>query len=88
MHLRRTPHSPEHRHDRACDAHPLALLDAIMDSYLRWREASGAVKESYRQWQTAARGERGNAFDRYVSALDREETAALGYRRLTEQTHA
>ncbi len=46
------------------------------------------MQESYRRWQTARREERDDAFDRYVVALDREEHAARGYRRVVEQTHA
>ena len=34
------------------------------------------------------REERSDAFDRYVTALVREEQAAHGYRRVVEQTHA
>lgn len=62
----------------------LELLDASMDSYLNWREESRAVEESYRRWTVAAGGEHANAFERYLAALDREEHAAGGYKRVVE----
>lgn len=88
MNLKRPPRNPHHRPEREYDATRLALLDTVMDSYVRWRDESRSVQESYRQWQTAGREERSDAFDRYVTALDREEHAAHGYRRVVEQTHA
>jgi hypothetical protein len=65
----------------------LELLDALMDSYLHWRDESRAVAESYRTWRCASRPGRDIAFDEYLAALDREEHAARGYRRVVEQTH-
>jgi hypothetical protein len=88
MNLKRPPRNPQHRPERDRDATRLALLDTVMDSYVRWRDESRAVQESYRQWQTAGREERSDAFDRYVTALDREEHAAHGYGRAVEQTNA
>jgi hypothetical protein len=88
MNLKRPPRTPQHRPERDHDATRLALLDTVMDSYVRWRDESRTVQESYRQWQTAGREERSDAFDRYVAALDREEHAAHGHRRVVEQTHA
>ena len=64
----------------------LELLDVLMDSYLRWRDESRAVAESYRNWRSAPRRCRDVAFDEYLAALDREERAACGYRRAVEQT--
>jgi hypothetical protein len=66
----------------------LELLDALMDSYLRWRDASRAVTDSYRTWRAARGPGREVAFDEYLAALDREERAAGGYRRAVEQTQA
>jgi len=63
----------------------LIRLDAVMDSYLQWREESRAVSESYRIWHRAQGGERDMAFEDYVAALDREEIAACGYRRVVER---
>jgi hypothetical protein len=88
MNLKRPPRNPQHRPEPANDETRLALLDTVMDSYLRWREESRTVQESYLLWQGAGREERGEAFDRYVRALDREEHAAHGYRCVVEQTHA
>ena len=88
MHLKRPPRNPQHRAERGYDSTRLAFLDTVMDSYVRWRDESRTVQESYGQWQTAGREERIDAFDRYVAALDREERAAHGYRRVVEQTHA
>jgi hypothetical protein len=88
MNLKRPPRNPQHHPEPASDETRLALLDTVMDSYVHWRQESRTVRESYRQWQTAGRGERSVAFDRYVTALDREEHAARGYRHVVEQTHA
>jgi hypothetical protein len=65
----------------------LELLDALMDSYVQWRDESRAVAESYSKWHSAAAPERDAAFEDYVAALDREEDAACDYRRVVEQTH-
>jgi hypothetical protein len=86
MKLKRAPRIPQHRPEAEHDATPLALLDTLMDSYVRWRDESRAVHESYRQWQIAGREERRDSFDRYVTALDREEDAAHSYRHVFEQT--
>ena len=58
----------------------LEHLDALMDSYMDWRNQSRAVTESYREWTLADRGDRGRAFERYATALDLEENAAARYR--------
>jgi hypothetical protein len=78
MNLKRSPH-------RA--AAPLEHLDAVMNGYINWRDKSRAVAESYRSWSSAEDSERDLAFDRYVAALDREESAACGYRRVLERAH-
>jgi hypothetical protein len=75
MNLKRSPHRGTGR---------LELLDATLESYMNWRDKSRAVAESYRSWSVAVGSERDVAFDRYVAALDREEHAACGYRRLLE----
>ena len=79
MNLRRPPRTRVPR---------LELLDALMDSYLHWRDASRAVADSYRTWRSARGPGRDVAFDEYLAALDREEQAAGGYRRAVEQTQA
>jgi hypothetical protein len=62
----------------------LELSDALIDSYVSWRDESRAVAESYRAWSTAGRGELAVAFARYTAALEREEDAASDYRRAVE----
>ena len=79
MNLRRSPQK---------DADRVDLLDATMASYANWRDQSRAVAESYRTWSSAVGLERDAAFDRYVAALDREEHAARGYRRLVDRADA
>jgi hypothetical protein len=76
------------RRPRRRDSNRLEFLDAMMDSYVQWRDANRAVAETYHRWTLAARGERGPAFDRYAAALNREEDAAHCYRRLIEGTAA
>jgi hypothetical protein len=65
-----------------------ALIDAVMDGYVAWREASAAVEATYHRWRLAPLDERQVAFDRYFVALDREEEAASEYRRLVELAEA
>jgi hypothetical protein len=77
MNLKRAPRTHLARLER---------LDALMDSYLHWRDESREVAESYRKWRCASRLGRDGAFDEYLAALDREEHAACGYRRVVEQT--
>jgi hypothetical protein len=86
MNLKRPPHSPQGREQHS-ERH-LAVLDIVMDSYVQWRDESRGVHESYRQWQLASRDERDIAFERYLVALEREERAAHGYRRVVEETDA
>ena len=88
MNLKRPPRHPHHRPEHRHPERGLALLDTLLDSYVAWRDESRAVRDSYRQWHTAGREERREAFERYLEALDREEQAALGYRRIVEQANA
>jgi hypothetical protein len=69
-------------------ARRLDLLDTHMDSYLNWRAKSRAVDESYRRWTHSTGGDRGVAYDQYLTALDREERAAHRYKRALECTQA
>lgn len=75
MNFKRTPRRAHRRLDR---------LDALMDSYIDWRNETRAVTESYREWALADRSDRGIAFERYATALDLEEKAAARYRRELE----
>ena len=79
MNLKRSPQR---------DSHRLDLLEATKASYANWRGESRAVDESYWTWSSAVGPERDAAFDRYVAALDREEHAACGYRRLVDRADA
>src|SRR6478736_6138440 len=54
MNLKRAPRTRAARLER---------LDALMDSYLHWRDESRAVAESYRNWRSAPRIGRDGAFD-------------------------
>ncbi|MDQ6806974.1 MAG: hypothetical protein M3065_18895 [Actinomycetota bacterium] len=61
------------------------LVDALIDCYVSWREACGAVDAAYDNWSGAAREDGELAFTAYRAALDREEHAAATYRSLTER---
>jgi hypothetical protein len=61
---------------RARGGVPSRLTDDFLESYLCWREESGAVRQAYVLWEDAARPDRAVAFAAYGAALDREETAA------------
>ncbi len=60
------------------------LVDDMVDGYVTWREACLAVADSYARWSCAAVAERTLAFTAYLAALDREEKAAVEYRRAVE----
>jgi hypothetical protein len=64
------------------------LVDAVMDRYVSWREATAAATKAYVAWNQATSGELPGAFYRYRLALDREERAADDYRRLVELVQA
>lgn len=66
----------------------LESLDTLMDSYMSWRDDSRAVDESYRRWNHSTAGDRGAAYYQYLTALDREERAAHGYKHTLEHTQA
>jgi hypothetical protein len=54
-------------------------IDALIDSYVEWREECEAVEAAYRRWTGSARSERDLAFSAYRAALDREEKGASVY---------
>jgi hypothetical protein len=64
------------------------LIDAMMDTYVGWREECAAVDKAYRDWLGARREDRASAFATYTAALDREEYAAAEYRRLVEDAES
>jgi hypothetical protein len=56
-----------------------ALIAAVVDAYVDWREESTAVRHSYERWTDAAGEDRRGAFAAYVAALDREACAGDRY---------
>jgi hypothetical protein len=58
--------------------HRLAV-DELLEGYVSWREACGAVWLAYERWIGSDRGDRALAYAAYVAALDREERAARTY---------
>ena len=68
------------------DTAPLSRISRIFgpkpaDLYDAWLFAAADATLALAAWLSAARGERGDAYATYVAALDREETAALRFRR-------
>jgi hypothetical protein len=61
-----------------------ALIDAVVDSYVGWREANAAANAAYQTWKQSSGGTRAPAFGEYQAALDREEQAAAAYQHLIE----
>jgi uncharacterized protein (DUF305 family) len=61
------------------------LADAIMDSYVSWRQESAWVLTTYERWGQAAAGKRDAAYGAYLGALEREELAAAEYRRMIDR---
>lgn len=55
-------------------------VDALIDSYVEWREESETVETAYERWTESERSGRGLAYAAYRAALDREEKAAAMYR--------
>ena len=51
-------------------------VDALLESYLAWREGCDAVWQAYERSVDATRQERRLAHAAYLAALDREERAA------------
>jgi hypothetical protein len=55
-----------------------AVDDAVL-AYAEWRHASAAVRDAYRQWESAARADHACAHAAYLAAVDQEEAAANAY---------
>jgi hypothetical protein len=53
-----------------------AVVDAVVEAYIDWREDAAAVARAHRRWNDAPRDERALAFAALSAALDREERAA------------
>ena len=52
-------------------------IDALIDGYVAWREASDDVKTAYERWEIAV--DRQGGFAGYLAALDREQHASQVY---------
>lgn len=61
-------------------AWPDAHLDALLESYVEWREECEAVETAYDRWTGSERCDRALAYAAYHAALEREEKAATVYR--------
>lgn len=61
------------------------VIDAVLASYVCWREECQAVLLAYERWIASDRGERGLAYAAYVAALDGEEHAARTYAHRVER---
>ena len=68
--------------------HPPALIDAVLDRYLDWRQASRDVNVAYGTWRNVDREDRPRAYADYCEALDAEERAADAYRVLIDRVSA
>jgi hypothetical protein len=75
-------HGPE---PRSVEVTSSRSLDDLVDDYVSWREACGAVSDAYAHWQDAGRQERKLAFSEYVAALNCEEEAAMVYQQAVER---
>jgi hypothetical protein len=62
-----------------------SAIDDLLEGYVSWREACGAVWRAYEQWIGSDRGERALAYAAYLAALDGEERAARTYAGHTER---
>jgi hypothetical protein len=54
-------------------------VNAMLESYVDWREESSVVGAAYQLWVDADAREGELAYTGYLAALDREEHAARGY---------
>jgi hypothetical protein len=59
------------------------LRDDLFNAWVAWRAACLGVEDAYREWLTAPRSDRSEAFAWYRGALDAEEELAA---RLAGQT--
>ena len=63
------------------------LVEDYLETYIRWREESAAVRDAYAHLHTAARRDRTLAFAAFGAALDREETAARILAECADRVH-
>lgn len=62
------------------------LVDKLIDAYVTWREACLQVSDAYRSWASESGLRATVAFERYMAALHREESAAEVYASLVRRT--
>ena len=58
------------------------LVDDMIDAHDDWLEECLRVRDCYSRWTAASREHAEGAFTAYMSALEREESAAARYREL------
>jgi hypothetical protein len=66
-------------HEDDMDARLGTATDALVDSYVAWREASAGVQAAYERWEGSTFPHRDTAFGDYMAALQREHHAARIY---------
>ena len=55
------------------------LIDALIESYVEWREECATLRQAYERWMSFPAWEREFAFVAYTAALDREQQASIVY---------
>jgi hypothetical protein len=58
---------------------PAHLVDRLIELYCEWRSTCWEVRSAYEQFTAATADDRALAYAAYLSALDREESAAGVY---------
>ena len=61
------------------DARLGTATDALVESYVAWREASACVQRAYERWERSRFPSPDTAFGGYMAALQREHHAARIY---------
>ena len=61
------------------------LVDQAMERYVEWREECVAVENAYANWANSSAETAELPFAAYSAALDREQSAAVVYRRALER---
>ena len=56
-----------------------SLVDGLIESWVRWREACEEVRSAYDRWGQDKPAQRPLAFASYRAALEREDQAARVY---------
>jgi hypothetical protein len=64
---------------RTTSGHLDSAVDDAVLGYAGWRQASAAVWDAYRRWESAARADYASAHAAYVAPVEQEEAAANAY---------